>query len=108
MLLLLLLLWRRWRRRLMALMVVLMMLMLLLLRRPQYRHQVVKLLLQLRGPRGRRPLGHALARRHHLVALFAQAVAAVAFASLRPQDAPTLGARAVGARAAIARGDAAD
>lgn len=87
---------------------VLMMLMLLLLRRPQYRHQVIELLLQLRGSRGRRPLGHALARRHHLVAVFAQAVAAVAFASVRPQDAPTLGARAVGARAAVARWDAAD
>jgi hypothetical protein len=69
----LLLLWRWRRRRLMGLMVVLMMLMLmlLLLRRPQYRHQVVELLLQLRGSRGRRPLGHALARRHHLMAVFA-------------------------------------
>lgn len=72
MMLLLMLLWRWWRRRLRLMgLMVLMMLMLLLLRRPQYGHQVIELLLQLRGSRGRRPLGHALARRHHLVAVFA-------------------------------------
>jgi hypothetical protein len=106
-LLLLLLLLLLWHRRLM-LMMLMMLMLLLLLRRPQDRHQVIELLLQLRGSRGRRPLGHPFARRHHLVALFAKAMAAVAFASFRPQNAPTLGARAVGARTAVACRDAAD
>lgn len=101
MLLLLLLLLRE------LLMLVMLVLVLLLLRRPEDRHEVVELLLELRRPGRRGPLGHALARRHHLLAVLAQAMAAVAFAALWPEDAAALCARAVGARAAISGRDAA-